>query len=329
MQPLKRKTAAIWPALALLGALLAPAAGRCADAYPSRPIRLVLGYAPGGVADLTARLVAQKLSESLGQPVIIDNKPSAGGIVAGEAVASADPDGYTLLHLNYGNAVSAALFRKLPYYIERDFQPVSAMGFFDVVMLVDKSSDIRGVQDFIARAKAHPEGFNIGTVSIGSGQHMAATLFRSMTGLPQAIVPYRATPSLLSALKSHDITAAFEIVSPALPLLQAGELRAVAVSSAHRFAGLPNVPTLQESGVKGYDVIAWNGVAAPAKTPRAVITRLNRAINAALAQPDIQKRFQELGIEPRGGSPEELRDLLAREVAKWNKLVNSEKIERQ
>ena len=184
------------------------------------------------------------------------------------------------------------------------------------------------MQDFIARAKAHPEGYNIGTVSIGSGQHMAATL-KSLTGLPQTIIPYRATPNLFAAVKSHDVVAAFEVITPALPLLQGGELRALAVSSTHRFPGLPDVPTLQESGVQGYDVIAWNGIAAPAKTPRAIIDRLNHAINAALAQPDVQKRFRELGIEARGGTPEDLRDILAREVDKWNKLVDTAKIERQ
>jgi len=312
----------------LCTALCVLASSACGQAYPNKPIRLVLGYAPGGVADITARMVAQKLAESLGQQVIVDNKPSAGGIVAGEAVASAEPDGYTLLHLNYGNAVSAALFRKLPYDIKRDFLPVSAMGFFDIVMLVDKRSDIQSVQDFVAKVKANPDKFNVGTVSVGSGQHMAATLFKSMTGLPLTLVPYKTTPNLFAAIKSQDISVAVEVISPALPLIQAGELRALAVSSSRRFRGLPNVPTMQESGVKGYDVTAWNGIAAPANTPRAIIDRLNRAVNAALAQPDLQKRFEELGIEARGGTPEDLRDILASEIDKWNSLVDAAKIER-
>jgi tripartite-type tricarboxylate transporter receptor subunit TctC len=297
--------------------------------YPSKPIRLVLGYAAGGVADITARLMAQKLSASLGQQVIVDNKPSAGGIVAAETVARAEPDGYTLLHMNYGNAVSAAVFRKLPYDIKRDFQPVSAMGFFDVVMLTDKDSEIRSVQDFVAKAKAAPEKYNIGTVSVGSGQHMAAMLFNSSVGIQPTVVPYKTTPALLLALKTKDIAVAFEILSPALPLVRSGDLRALAVSSANRFSGLPDVPTLMETGVKGYDVTAWNGVAAPAKTPPAIIEKLNREINAALALPDVQKKFRELGIEPRGGSPEELRTLLANEIEKWKNLVSSMKIERQ
>lgn len=300
-----------------------------ANTYPNKPIRLVVGYAPGGVADITARMVAQKLSDALGQQVVVDNKPSAGGIVAGETVAKADPDGYTLLHMNYGNAVSAAMFNKMPYDIKRDFQPISAMGFFDVVMLVDKSSDIQSVQDFITKARANPEKYNIGTVSLGSGQHMSAVLFKSLTGLNATIVPYRTTPSLMLALKSKDIAVAFEIISPAMPLIRGGEIKALAVSSGARFRGLPEVPTLAESGVKGYNVTAWNGVAAPAKTPRPIIERLNKEINAALALPDVRSKFQDVGIDARGGTPEELRDILSTEIDKWNNLVTTMKLERQ
>jgi tripartite-type tricarboxylate transporter receptor subunit TctC len=316
-------------AVLALGLGLVPAQAVAQGAYPSKPIRLVLGYAPGGVADITARLVAQKLSESLGQQVIVDNKPSAGGIVAGEIVAKADPDGYTLLHMNYGNAVSAALFRKLPFDIQRDFQPISAMGFFDVVMLVDKSSDIQSVQDFIAKARANPDKYTIGSVSLGSGQHMSAVLFKSLSGLQTVHVPYKTTPSLMMALKSKDISVAFEIITPALPLLRSGDIRALAVSSAKRFRDLPDVPTLLESGVSGYEVTAWNGVAAPAKTPQPIIERLNREINAVLALPEVRAKFSEVGIDARGGSPEDLKNILANEIDKWNNLVDVMKIERQ
>jgi tripartite-type tricarboxylate transporter receptor subunit TctC len=244
-------------------------------------------------------------------------------------VVKADPDGYTLLHMNYGNAVSAALFRKLPYDIQRDFQPISAMGFFDVVMLVDKSSDIQSVQDFIAKARANPDKYTIGSVSLGSGQHMSALLFKSLSGLQTVLVPYKTTPSLMMALKSKDISVAFEIITPALPLLRGGEIRALAVSSANRFRGLPDVPTMAEAGVKAYDVTAWNGVAAPAKTPQPIIERLNREINAVLALPEVRAKFSEVGIDARGGSPEDLKNILANEIDKWNNLVDLMKIERQ
>jgi len=300
-----------------------------AQTYPSKPIRLVVGYGPGGVADITARLVAQKLTESMGQPVIVENRPSAGGIMAGDLVAKADPDGYTLLHLNSGNAISAASFRKLPFDVKKDFESIANMGAVDFVVLVDKSSDIKTMADFMAKARANPGKTNIGTVSIGSGQHMAATLFKSITGVDAPVVPYKATPALFAALKGKDIDVVFEVVSPALSLIRGGELRAIAVSSGKRFAGLPDVPTMMESGVKDFDVNAWNGLAAPAKTPKAIIDRLNKEVNAVLALPDVQKRFQDLGIDPRGGTPGELRNKLFSEVDKWTSLVSTMNMERQ
>jgi len=300
-----------------------------AQTYPSKPIRLVVGYGPGGVADITARLVAQKLTESMGQPVIVENRPSAGGIMAGDLVAKADPDGYTLLHLNSGNAISAASFRKLSFDVKKDFESIANMGAVDFVVLVDKSSDIKTVADFMIKARANPGKTNIGTVSIGSGQHMAATLFKSITGVDSPIVPYKATPALFAALKGKDIDVVFEVVSPALSLIRGGELRAIAVSSGKRFAGLPDVPTMMESGVKDFDVNAWNGLAAPAKTPKAIIDRLNKEVNAVLALPDVQKRFQDLGIDPRGGTPAELRNKLFSEVDKWTSLVSTMNMERQ
>ena len=309
--------------------LLSSIHGFAADVYPSKPIRLVLGYAPGGVADITARLIAQKMSDSMGQQFVVDNRPSAGGIVAAQAVAAADPDGYTILHLNYGNAVSEAIFKKLPYDIQKDFEPISLMGAFDVLMLVDKNSDIQSVSDFIAKAKANPEKYNIGSVSVGSGQHMSAALFKSLTGLQVELVPYKATSNLFMALKSKDVSVAFEIISPAIPMIKSGDLRAIAVSSPKRSESLPNVPTLNESGVKGYDVVAWNGMAVPAKTPKAIIDRLNKEINLALKDPEVKAKFQSVGIDTRGGTSEEFRSILATEIAKWKKLVaqlNMEKL---
>ena len=308
--------------------LLSSIHGFAADVYPSKPIRLVLGYAPGGVADITARLIAQKMSDSMGQQFVVDNRPSAGGIVAAQAVAAADPDGYTILHLNYGNAVSEAIFKKLPYDIQKDFEPVSLMGAFDVLMLVDKNSDIQSVSDFIAKAKANPEKYNIGSVSVGSGQHMSAALFKSLTGLQVELVPYKATSNLFMALKSKDISVAFEIISPAIPMIKSGDLRPLALSSLKRSEALPNVPTLNESGVKGYDVVAWNGMAVPAKTPKAIIDRLNKEINLALKDPEVRAKFQSVGIDPKGGTPEELKSLLANEITKWKKLVSQLNMEK-
>jgi tripartite-type tricarboxylate transporter receptor subunit TctC len=203
------------------------------------------------------------------------------------------------------------------------------MGFFGIVALTDKNSKIASMRDFIAQAKAHPDKFNIGSINVGSGQHMAATLFKTLTGMNVTIVPYKTTPNLLMALKSNDIQLAFEVMAPALPLVRSGEIKGLAVSSATRSRSLPDVPTLMESGVGNYNVTAWNGVAAPAKTPRAIVERLNKEINAAMAQPDVRKAFEEVGIEARGGSPEDLRDILDAEVVKWTNLVKTAKIEKQ
>lgn len=309
--------------------LAAASLGSGAQTYPTKPIRVVVGYGAGGVADITARLMAQKLSIALGQQVLIDNRPSAGGIIAGETVAKADPDGYTLLHMNYGNAVSVALFKSLPYDIERDFAPISPMGFFDVLVLANKGSALNNVRDIIAAAKATPDKVNVGTVSIGSGQHMSAELFNAMAGLNLTIVPFKSTPALISALKSNDIQVAFEIGAPVMSLVKSGDLKALAVSSRRRFSGLPEVPTVTESGVANYDVTAWNGVAAPAKTARAIIDRLNKEVNAALALPDIRQKFQDFGIEARGGSPEDLKEILGSEIAKWKQLAATAKLEKQ
>jgi tripartite-type tricarboxylate transporter receptor subunit TctC len=313
----------------LCAAILCGSGAAAAQGYPAKPIRFVVGYAPGGVADITARMVAQKLSAALGVQVVVDNRPSAGGIVAAETVARAEPDGYTLLHMNQGNAVSAALFKSLPYDTVRDFAPVSAMGFFDVLVLANKGSPLSSVRDVIALAKSSPDKLNIGTVAVGSGQHMAASLFKAMTGLNLTLVPFKSTPALFSALKGNDIQVAFEITAPSRALVRSGELKVLAVSSARRFSGMPEVPTVQESGVPGYQVSAWNGVAAPARTPASIVERLNREVNAALAQPDIREKFLEFGIDPRGGSPEDLRDLLAAEIAKWKDVVAATGIERQ
>lgn len=296
--------------------------------WPVKPIRLVVGYAPGGVADITARMVAEKVSNKLGQQIVVDNRPGAGGIVAADLVAKSDPDGYNLLHLNQGNAVSAALFRTLPFDIVKDFSTVSAMGYFTVIILADRDSPIRNVQDLLARAKAEPSKFNIGSVSVGSGQHMAASLFKAVTGTPASIVPFKTTPSLISALKGGDIQVAFEIGAPVLAMLKHGDIKAIAVTAAQRYKGLPDVPTVKESGVSNYDVIAWNGVAAPAKTPRPIIERLNKEINEAMAQPDIRQKFADFGIDSRGGTPEEFHDLVVSEVNKWTKVVAETKMEK-
>jgi tripartite-type tricarboxylate transporter receptor subunit TctC len=317
--------------LRCLCAVALAAAGSMASAqgYPTRPVRLLVPFAAGGVADITARVLAQKMSETMGQQMLVENRPSAGGILASEAVAKAEPDGYTLLFITNGNAVSATLFKSLPYDTVGDFSPVSTVGFFDLVLVVNSDSKIGSVRDLMAFAKANPDKLSIGTINIGSTQNLAAELFRSMSGIDALVVPFKATPAVITALKGGDVQVAFEILAPVLGQIRGGSLKALAVTSERRYPGLPNVPTVAESGVSGYQASSWNGVAAPARTPRAIVDRLNREVNAAAAAPEVRQRLQELGVEARAGTPEALGALLVAEIAKWKAVIERAKIERQ
>ena len=311
-------------------ALSCVAAGdACAQAYPARPIRILLPFGPGGVTDITARLLAQRLTDSLKQQVIIDNRPGAGGIVATEYARKAEPDGHTIMWLTTGHALAVAMFKSLPYDPVKDFLPVSTVGFFALALVVSGHSPAKSLPALIAAVKVNPARFNFAITNIGSSHHLSSELFKSMTGLPAQIVPFKTTPALISALLGGEAQAAFEFISPVLPHVKSGALRALAVTSAHRFAGLPDIPTVAEAGLPGFEVSAWNGTAVPAETPRRVIDRLNREINAALGMPEMKLRLQELGIEARPSTPEGLRDLLAAEIAKWTSVVDKAKIERQ
>jgi len=312
-------------------ALATAAIAASAQAFPTRPIKIIVPFGAGGVADITARVLAQKMSETptLGQQVIVENRPSAGGIVASDAVAKADPDGYTLLLVSNGNAVSATLFKSLPYDTVNDFAPVSTAGFFDLVLLVNSDSKIGTVAELVAAAKANPTRFNIATINVGSTQNLSAELFRSMAGVEAPVVPFKGTPAVVTALRGNEVQAAFEILAPVMSQIKAGTLKAIAVTSNRRFPGLPNVPTVSEAGVPGYQASSWNGISAPAKTPRAIIDRLNRAINAAVASPDVKQRLQELGVEARGSTPEGLKELLVAEIAKWRAVIERARIPKQ
>lgn len=317
--------------LRCLCAVALAAAGSMASAqgYPTRPVKLLVPFAAGGVADITARVLAQKMSETMGQQMLVENRPSAGGILASEAVAKAEPDGYTLLFITNGNAVSATLFKSLPYDTVADFSPVSTVGFFDLVLVVNSDSKIGSVRDLMAFARANPDKLSIGTINIGSTQNLAAELFRSMSGIDAQVVPFKATPAVITALKGGDVQVAFEILAPVLGQIRGGSLKPLAVTSERRYPGLPNVPTVAESGVSGYQASSWNGVAAPARTPRAIVDRLNREVNAAAAAPQVRQRLQELGVEARAGTPEALGALLVAEIAKWKAVIERAKIERQ
>ena len=313
-----------------LGASLALCSvGAAAQNYPSKPVRIMVPFAAGGVADITARVLAQKLGETMGQQVLVENRPSAGGIVAAEAVAKAEPDGHTLFLVSNGTAVSATLFKTLPYDTLKDFAPVSTAGFFDIGILVAGESGIGSVRDLIAFARANPNKVSVGTINIGSTQHLSAELFKSMAAIDVQTVPFKGTPAVITALRGGDVQVAFEILAPVMGQVKSGAVKAIAVASMQRLSGLPAVPTVAESGLPDYQASSWNGISAPAKTPKAVIERLNREIVAALASPAVKQRLQELGVEARSSTPEALQKLLAAEIIKWGAVIEKAKIERQ
>jgi tripartite-type tricarboxylate transporter receptor subunit TctC len=310
-------------------ALLCAVVNASAQTYPTKPIHVIVGFGPGGVADLTCRVVAQKLSAQLGQQVLIENRPSAGGIIAADAVAKATPDGYTFLLMSNGNAVSASLFKSLPYDTVADFASVSTLGFFDIAVITKSDSKLTSVKDVLAYAKANPGKLNIGTINIGSTQNLSAELFKAMSGIDATIVPYKGSPDVLVALRGNDVQVAFDMLAPIISQFKSGAVRVIAITSDRRFPGLPNVPTVAESGITGYQASSWNAISAPTKTPRAIIDRLNKEINSALAAPEVKSKLLELGVVAHGGTPEELKTLLESDIKKWRGVIERAKIEKQ
>ena len=300
-----------------------------AQTFPTKPIKIVVPFGAGGVADLTARTVAQKLSESLGQPVVVENKPGAGGVVAGDTVAKAEPDGHTLLLMSNGTAVSAGLFKSLPFDTVRDFTPVSTLGFFDIAIITPADSKFKTLGELLAFAKANPGKLNVGSINIGSTQNLTAELFKSTSGADMQIVPFNGTPAVITALRGGQIDVAVEILGPVLPQIRANALRALVVTSDKRAAVLPEVPTAKESGLPTFVASSWNALAAPAKTPQAVIARLNKEIAAAVNSPDVKKKLADLNVEGRTSSPEQAAELLASETRRWGEVITRAKIPTQ
>ena len=300
-----------------------------AQNFPTKPVRIVVPFGAGGVADLTARTVAQKLSESLGQPVLIDNKPGAGGVVAGDAVAKAEPDGHTLLLISNGTAVSAGLFKSLPFDTLRDFAPISTLATFDIAIITTAESRFRTLGELMAFAKANPGKLNLGTINIGSTQNLAAELFKTASSIDLQIIPFNGTPAVITALRAGQVDAAVEILGPVMAQIQGRALRALAVTGARRAAELPDVPTARESGVAGFVASSWNGLAAPAKTPASVIARLNKDIAAAVNAPDVKKKLHDLSVEAQSSSPEQAAELLASEIKRWGEVIVRAKIPTQ
>lgn len=318
-------------ALAGLGAALVAPWLRAQSSWPTKPLRIVVPFGAGGVADLTARAVGQKLGEQLGQSVVIDNRPGAGGVTAGSLVAQAEPDGYTLLLMSNGTAVSEGMFSKLPFDARKDFAPISLLGTFDIALVVAENSRFRTLADLLAYAKANPGKLNIATVAVGSTQNLAAELFKTTAGIAAQVVPFNGTPAVITALRGGEVDAGVEILAPVKAQITARALRALATFGEKRATGLVEVPTAAETGgaLANLHVASWNALAAPAKTPPAVISRLNSELRTALASPELKKRLADLNVDARWSTPEDLGKLLAGEIRRWGEVIVRAKIPRQ
>jgi tripartite-type tricarboxylate transporter receptor subunit TctC len=315
----------------LAAATATPSLARAETKFPSRPVRIVVPNGPGGAADITARTVGQAMSAGLGQPVVVDNRPGAGGVVAGELVARAEPDGHTLLLVSSGTAVSAALFKSLPFDTLRDFAPVSMLATFDLVLVTAEGGRFRTLDDVLAWARANPGKLNIGTPQVGTTQNLAAELFKTTAGIDAQVVPFNGTPPVVTALRSGQIDVGLDILGPLMGQVTSKSLRPLAVLGAKRAPQLPSVPAARESGgaLAKFQASSWNGLAAPAKTPPAAIERLNREVNAALAKPDVRQRLADLNLIAQGSSPAELREHLTGEIRRWSDVIARAGIPRQ
>jgi tripartite-type tricarboxylate transporter receptor subunit TctC len=299
-----------------------------AQTYPSRPIRFVLPFAAGGVADITSRLAAEKLGEKLGQRLVVENQPGPGGIAAARSVTTAAPDGHTLALVTNGTAISVALYKSLPFDPVKDFAPISALGTFDLVFATNADSEFKTLGDFIKAARDKPGALNVGTIAVGSTQHLGAELFKSTANLNFQIVPYRTTPDVTVALLRNDVQLMVEFYAAIKGGLTDGKLRPVGTSGLARASYLPTVPTVAEAA-PGYEVKSWNGIAAPAGTPQAIIDRVNALMREILAAPDVKARYAEFGVEAKASSPAEFKTRLEADIKKWSAVIEKAGIPKQ
>jgi len=295
--------------------------------YPSRPVRVIVPYGPGGVADTTMRIIAERLSHRFGQQFIIDNRPGAGGTA--KAAAGAPPDGYLLHVTGNGTAISASLFKQLPYDVLRDFTPITITAFFDLLIATKASGPLKTVGDILAAARANPGKFNFASIAPGSTQNLSAELFKSAAGIDVALVTYRTTPELVTGLLRGDVQVGFDYYAGFNAAVRDGKLRAVATTGEHRTPALPAVPTVRESGLPAYVVESWNALSGPAGLPDDVVRLLNRAINEVLRMPEVQEKAMLFGMEARGTTPEEMRRRLEADIAKWAGVIEKAGLEKQ
>jgi tripartite-type tricarboxylate transporter receptor subunit TctC len=304
-------------ALVLVGSIAA-----AAQDYPNRPVRWIVGFAAGGPVDIVARFMGQHLSETLGQPFVIETRPGAGGNLATQAVAGAAADGYTLMSIGHFNTINTALYPKAPFDFARDIAPVAGISQAPNVLLVNPSLPVKSVAELIAYMKTNPNKLSFGSSGNGTSSHLSGELFKAMTGTSMQHVPYRGTGPVMIDLMSGQVQVYFTSTVGLLPHLQQGKVRALAVTGAKRFDGLPDLPAIAEA-VPGFEVLTWIGVGAPRATPAAIVERLSREVNAGLADPKITAKLVELGGTPDVATPEQLAQRIAAETAQWAKVVRA------
>ena len=299
----------------------AQAADNDATNYPNRPIRIVVPFAAGGPSDIMARALAQKLNLEWGQPVVVDNRTGASGIIGADAVAKSAPDGYTLLQAQVGDTISVSLYSKLPYNFERDFAPITLAGLTPFILVAHPSVAARDLRELIALAKAKPGTLSFGSSGAGTASHLAGELLKSSAQIDITLVPYKGQAPATADLLGGQITMMFNNPITSLAHVKAGKLRALAVSTGKRFSQLPEVPTVAESGLPGFDVGFWLGALAPAGTPRPIIDKLNVAMQKALRDPEVVQRLAGLGVEIIGNTPDEFARVIRADIVKWGKVV--------
>jgi tripartite-type tricarboxylate transporter receptor subunit TctC len=318
----------VWAAaLAALVTLSAPSAS--AETYPSRPIHLIVPFGAGGVADVSSRIVADKLGDQFGQRFVIDNMPGAGGIAAARNALAAPRDGYTLALLTNATAISVSLFANLPFNPLKDFTPISTLGYFDCLFVTNAASEFRTLSDFLKAARAKPGALNVGTVNPGSTQHLTAELFKSTAGVNFVIVPFRTTPEAVIGLMRNDVQMVIDFYAGLNAGLSDGKLRPVAWSAAQRSPALPDVPTVEQGGVAGFNVSSWNALYAPSGVPGEAIETINRGLHTVLADPEVKRRLLDLGIDSKASTPVELDERMRADIKKWAEVIERAGIAKQ
>ena len=315
--------------LVLLTPVVLHSAALADTKYPSKPVRIVLPFAAGGVADITARVVAERLGARLGGRFYVENQPGAGGIAAARTVISSPSDGHTLALLSNGTAISVSLFNTLPYDPLKDFAPISSLGYFDFILATGADSPFKTLADLIAAARAKPGSLNVGTINVGSTQNLSAELFKTAAGLDFVIIPHRGTPEVLISTMQGNLGLMIDSYSAMKGNLADGKIRALAATGPARSASTPDIPTVQESGVASYDVVSWNALFAPAGTPPEIVNTLNRALQDILAEPEVKKRLLELGIEAKASTPEEISARLKSDIDKWRQVIEKAGVQKQ